>query len=95
MRRASATASLSALPAFSSAARFSVPAFVIALVGSVLLFCNQERFQGYAVRAWPELGDIGAFVGFAIAFVAYLILARRTVEDSQVRYAEPEAEPAA
>ena len=72
-----------------------VAAFVIALVASVLLFCNQERFQGYAVRAWPELGDIGAFVGFAIAFVAYLILARRTVEDSQVRYAEPEAEPAA
>ncbi|MGV9713603.1 purine-cytosine permease family protein [Gordonia sp. NPDC003424] len=57
-------------------------AFVIALVASVLLFCNQEKFVGYVVRAVPDLGDIGAFVGFAIAFVAYLLLARKTVAQS-------------
>ena len=61
-------------------------AFVIALVGSVLLFCNQEKFVGYVVRAVPELGDIGAFVGFAIAFVGYVILARKSVEESQRTY---------
>ncbi|MFT4044391.1 MAG: cytosine permease [Gordonia sp. (in: high G+C Gram-positive bacteria)] len=55
-------------------------AFVIGLIGSVLLFCNQEKFVGYVVRVVPELGDIGAFVGFAIAFVAYVILARSAVE---------------
>ncbi|NDK92011.1 cytosine permease [Gordonia desulfuricans] len=62
-----------------------VAAFVIALVVSVLLFCNQERFVGYAVRAIPELGDIGAFVGFVLAFVGYVILARGRVESSQGR----------
>lgn len=62
-------------------------AFVIALVASVLLFCNQERFVGFVVRSIPELGDIGAFVGFVIAFVAYLILARSRVEASQRDYA--------
>lgn len=61
-------------------------AFVIALVASVLLFCNQEKFVGYVVRAVPELGDIGAFVGFAIAFVGYVILARKSVEESQRTY---------
>ena len=61
-------------------------AFVIALVGSVLLFCNQEKFVGYVVRAVPELGDIGAFVGFAIAFVGYVVLARKSVEESQRTY---------
>ncbi|AZG48677.1 purine-cytosine permease family protein [Gordonia insulae] len=64
-----------------------VAAFVLGLVASVLLFCNQERFVGYVVRAVPELGDVGAFVGFVIAFVAYLILARRRVEESQRQYA--------
>ncbi|MFT4125740.1 MAG: cytosine permease [Gordonia sp. (in: high G+C Gram-positive bacteria)] len=54
-------------------------AFAIALVSSVLLFCNQERFVGYVVRAVPELGDIGALVGFVIAFACYLVLARPTV----------------
>ncbi|MEP9393003.1 cytosine permease [Gordonia sp. VNQ95] len=63
-----------------------VAAFVIALVVSVLLFCNQERFVGYVVRAVPELGDIGAFVGFVIAFVGYVILARSRVEASQRQY---------
>lgn len=61
-------------------------AFVIALVASVLLFCNQERFVGFVVRAVPELGDIGAFVGFAIAFIAYLLLARSRVEKSVQQY---------
>ena len=54
-------------------------AFVIALAGSLLLFCNQEKFVGFVVRAVPELGDIGAFVGFVVAFVGYLILARDRV----------------
>ena len=65
--------------------------FVIGLVVSVLLFCNQERFVGYVVRAVPELGDIGAFVGFLIAFGCYLVLARRRVEESVQHY--PAATP--
>ncbi|ASR04301.1 cytosine permease [Gordonia rubripertincta] len=60
-----------------------VAAFVLGLLASVLLFCNQERFVGYVVRAIPELGDIGAFVGFALAFGLYLILARGRVAQSQ------------
>ncbi|MEE4021871.1 cytosine permease [Gordonia sp. PKS22-38] len=63
-----------------------VAAFVVALVGSVLLFCNQEKFVGIVVRAVPELGDIGAFVGFVIAFLGYLVLARGQVEESQRAY---------
>ncbi len=63
-----------------------VAAFLIALIASLLLFCNQEKFVGFVVRAVPDLGDIGAFVGFVIAFVAYLILARRTVEESMVAH---------
>lgn len=61
-------------------------AFLIGLVASVLLFCNQERFVGFVVRAVPELGDIGAFVGFVLAFGAYLILARGRVKASQHQY---------
>ncbi|MFW0787274.1 cytosine permease [Gordonia sp. CPCC 206044] len=60
--------------------------FVIALLGSVLLFCNQEKFVGYVARAVPELGDVGAFVGFASAFVLYLLLARSKVAESQRVY---------
>lgn len=63
-----------------------VAAFVIALATSVLLFCNQERFVGFVVRAVPELGDVGAFVGFALAFVGYIVLARRTVARSETTY---------
>ena len=63
-----------------------VAAFLIALIASLLLFCNQEKFVGFVVRAVPDLGDIGAFVGFSIAFVAYLILARRTVEESMAAH---------
>ncbi len=49
-------------------------AFVIALVGSVLLFSNQEKFVGYVVRAVPELGDITFFVGFVLAGALYLAI---------------------
>lgn len=66
--------------------RGNVVAFVIALAGSLLLFCNQEKFVGFVVRAVPELGDIGAFVGFVVAFVGYLILARDRVARSQQMY---------
>ena len=62
-----------------------VAAFVLGLVASVLLFCNQERFVGFVVRAVPDLGDIGAFVGFVIAFVAYLVLARNKVRASMLQ----------
>lgn len=61
-------------------------AFGIGLVVSVLLFCNQQRFVGFVVRVVPDLGDIGAFVGFAIAFVTYLVLARGAVTRSQQQY---------
>ncbi|RDI64966.1 purine-cytosine permease family protein [Nocardia pseudobrasiliensis] len=52
-----------------------VAAFVAGLVGSVLLFSNQARFVGYAVRAIPGLGDITFFAGFVVAAAAYLIFA--------------------
>lgn len=51
-------------------------AFLIGLVVSVLLFSNQAKFTGYAVRQLPELGDITFFVGFLISGAAYLLLAR-------------------
>ncbi|MGU3431800.1 purine-cytosine permease family protein [Actinomycetes bacterium M1A6_2h] len=54
-------------------------AFVVALVVSVLLFSNQERFVGYAVRAVPELGDITFFVGFVVAALVYVGVAGRKV----------------
>jgi cytosine/uracil/thiamine/allantoin permease len=47
---------------------------VIALVGSVLLFSNQEKFVGYVVRAVPELGDITFFVGFVLAGALYFAI---------------------
>jgi NCS1 family nucleobase:cation symporter-1 len=49
-------------------------AFVIALLTSVLLFSNQEKFVGYVVRSVPELGDITFFVGFVIAGGLYLLV---------------------
>ncbi|MFD6062206.1 purine-cytosine permease family protein [Rhodococcus wratislaviensis] len=54
--------------------RGGLTAFVIALVGSVLLFSNQEKFVGYVVRAVPELGDITFFVGFVLAGALYFAI---------------------
>lgn len=54
--------------------------FLIGLVVSLVLFCNQELFVGYVVRALPDLGDIGFFVGFVIAAGSYLILCRSRID---------------
>ena len=53
--------------------------FLIGLVVSVLLFCNQVKFQGYVVRAFPDLGDITFFVGFLLSGAAYLLLCRSKI----------------
>ncbi|MGK2903053.1 MAG: purine-cytosine permease family protein [Mycobacterium sp.] len=58
--------------------------FLIALVVSVLLFCNQELFVGFVVRAVPELGDIGFFVGFLLAAGSYLVLCRSKIHAERV-----------
>lgn len=58
--------------------------FLIGLVVSVVLFCNQELFVGYVVRALPDLGDIGFFVGFLLSGAAYLILCRSKITAEKV-----------
>lgn len=58
--------------------------FLIGLVVSFLLFCNQELFVGYVVRAVPELGDIGFFVGFLLAAGSYLVLCRSKIDAAKV-----------
>jgi NCS1 family nucleobase:cation symporter-1 len=58
--------------------------FLIGLVVSVLLFCNQERFVGYVVRAVPELGDITFFVGFLLAAGCYLVFCRAKINAERV-----------
>lgn len=50
--------------------------FLIGLVVSVTLFCNQAKFVGYIAREVPQLGDITFFVGFLIAGACYLVLCR-------------------
>jgi NCS1 family nucleobase:cation symporter-1 len=50
--------------------------FLLGLVVSVTLFCNQTTFVGYVARAVPQLGDITFFVGFLIAGAGYLTLCR-------------------
>ncbi|MGK2865769.1 MAG: purine-cytosine permease family protein [Mycobacterium sp.] len=58
--------------------------FLIGLVVSVLLFCNQELFVGFVVRAVPDLGDIGFFVGFVLAAGSYLVLCRSKIQAERV-----------
>lgn len=50
--------------------------FLIGLVVSVTLFCNQAKFVGFIAREVPQLGDITFFVGFLIAGGCYLVLCR-------------------
>lgn len=49
-------------------------AFVVAVIVSVALFADQVYFTGYFPKHNPGLGDIGFFVGFALAFFLYTIL---------------------
>ncbi|MFI5779917.1 hypothetical protein [Nocardia sp. NPDC051570] len=56
-----------------------IAAFIVGLVVSVLLFSDQSRFVGYAVRVVPELGDITFFVGFVLSAAVYLIFARTRI----------------
>ena len=58
--------------------------FLIGLVVSFLLFCNQELFVGFVVRAVPDLGDIGFFVGFLLAAGSYLVLCRAKIAAERV-----------
>lgn len=53
--------------------------FGIGLIGSVVLFCNQELFVGLVARAVPQLGDITFFIGFLLAGGAYLVLCRSKI----------------
>ncbi|MEO6957413.1 MAG: cytosine permease [Antricoccus sp.] len=47
-----------------------------AMVISILLFSNQEKFVGLVVKGLPGLGDITFFIGFLIAFGLYVVLVR-------------------
>ena len=50
-------------------------AFLIGLIVSVALFCNQEFYTGPLAKALP-IGDLTAIVGLVLSAVAYLILFR-------------------
>ncbi|OBC15962.1 cytosine permease [Mycobacterium sp. 852013-50091_SCH5140682] len=58
--------------------------FLIGLVVSVALFCNQTNFVGLVARAMPQLGDITFFVGFLIAGGCYLVLCRSKLAAERV-----------
>ncbi|MFB6720530.1 purine-cytosine permease family protein [Kribbella sp. NPDC056345] len=58
--------------------------FVVGLVGSVLLFSNQERFTGLITKAVPALGDITFFVGFLLAGGGYLLFCRSRINNEVV-----------
>ena len=49
-------------------------AFITAVILSVALFADQVYYTGYFPKHNPGLGDIGFFVGFALAFFLYTIL---------------------
>jgi NCS1 family nucleobase:cation symporter-1 len=51
-------------------------AFVVAAVVSIGLFSNQAVYTGLVVRAAPEIGDLTALVGFALAAALYVVLFR-------------------
>ena len=54
--------------------------FVVGLIVSVLLFCNQPpKFTGYVVAAVPQLGDITFFVGFLISGGLYLLACKSKI----------------
>ncbi|BDZ46412.1 purine-cytosine permease family protein [Naasia aerilata] len=53
-------------------------AFVVATVLSIWLFSNQTLYQGLVVQAVPDVGDLTALVGFALAAVLYFVLFRLT-----------------
>ncbi|MFF1818101.1 purine-cytosine permease family protein [Kribbella sp. NPDC058245] len=53
--------------------------FLVGLIGSVLLFSNQEKFTGFVTKAVPGLGDITFFVGFLLAGGGYLLLCRSRI----------------
>jgi NCS1 nucleoside transporter family len=49
-------------------------AMLVAMVGSVALFSNQQLYTGPVPEAVPELGDLTPMVGFVVAGLLYLIL---------------------
>ena len=57
--------------------------FLVGLIVSVALFCNQEIYVGVIAKAVPELGDITFFVGFLLAGASYLLLCRPKIESER------------
>jgi NCS1 family nucleobase:cation symporter-1 len=51
-------------------------AFVVAAAVSIGLFSNQAVYEGLLVRAAPEIGDLTALVGFALAALLYVVVFR-------------------
>lgn len=47
--------------------------FLIGLIVSVGLFSNQMFYTGILAKAFPEIGDLTALVGFVLSALAYLI----------------------
>jgi len=66
-------------------------AFVIAAVISISGFCNQtwghgksfHYFDGWFVNKYPNIGDITFYVGFALAFGLYYVLAGKKVNSEK------------
>ena len=65
--------------------------FVIATVISITGFCNQtwghgksfKFVDGWFVNRYPNIGDITFYVGFAIAFGLYYVLAGKKVKSEK------------
>ncbi|KAA0120317.1 cytosine permease [Mycolicibacterium sp. P9-22] len=53
-----------------------VIAYLIAAVGSVVLFANQHLYTGLVVQQLPGLGDLTVLVGFLLAAGLYYVLVR-------------------
>lgn len=51
-----------------------LPAFLVSIIVSVLLFSNQTFFKGVVARHVSGIGDLTPFVGFAFAAVLYYAL---------------------
>jgi NCS1 nucleoside transporter family len=51
-------------------------AMVVGSVVSIWLFCNQEKYVGPVAKANPGIGDLTPLVGFLLAAVLYVVLAR-------------------
>lgn len=48
----------------------------VAMLVSILLFCNQQKYVGPVPSAVPDVGDITAPVGFVLAALIYAVMVR-------------------